>query len=188
MSIYSSSKSSSYPPPPPPSPPSSWMPATLTPPYSYHLLITHAPLHRAASRHISKICLVAMYRATVFCLLEMYISISSKPTSLIASSNGRYFHIPSSRRRCCFSIIHYATRWWNPPRVLQMRGGVFVGYGEDLSQLAKESYHCQGMAVRPKGTFSPWSYFLLRQPLTFSFRSPQADISGGVVSVEIHPG
>ena len=47
--------------------------------FFHHLLVTRFPIQYNASRNRSKIGLVPMYRETVSCRLEMYVSISSNP-------------------------------------------------------------------------------------------------------------
>ena len=77
--------------------------------FSYHHFTTHDPGRRSASRNRSRIGLVAMNFATVLFLLEVYVSISSKPDSRIASSNRGYFHIPSDRCFGWFPVVRLKT-------------------------------------------------------------------------------
>ena len=116
-----------YPPPTTPaatsgSPSSAAAPAKSNPSYSHHLFETRIPGLRTASSQRSRIGRVAMYCATVFCLLRMYASTSSKPASRITSPKGEYYHQATGRHRGCRPVIRQANLCWNPPRARPMRG------------------------------------------------------------------
>ena len=108
---------------PPPLPPSSPIPVIYINPCSHRLLVTSACGHHDASRDISKICLVDIYWANIFFLLEIYVSISSNPASLIASSNKGYCQPPLVHFRGYLLVIHHFTQWWNPPPGSSQCGG-----------------------------------------------------------------
>ena len=54
---------------------------------------------------------LAMYCATVFCRLEIYVLIPSIPAALVAPPKVGYSHIPSILRRGIFSKIRRAKLW-----------------------------------------------------------------------------
>ena len=66
----------------------------------HHRQDTLAPGLRAERSHSSRIVRIAIYCATVLCLLVMYLPTPSKPVSIISSSNDGYSQLltpPSSR-------------------------------------------------------------------------------------------
>ena len=95
-------------------------PAKYIPSLSHHLLVTRNTSLWSTSKQSSIIGRVAMYCATIFWRLDIYVSISSKPTSCIASFNRGYYQVPSYQRRGCFPDILRATLWWKPPAAAQL--------------------------------------------------------------------
>ena len=55
-----------------------------------------------------------MYCTTLFCHLEIYVSMYYIPSAIIMSPKGGYSHVPSARCRGIFPKIHRANLWWNP--------------------------------------------------------------------------
>ena len=55
---------------------------------------------------------VAIYCATMFCLLVVYFLIPSNPSSAIASSNSDYYKLSSPCLLACLVVSHCATLCW----------------------------------------------------------------------------
>ena len=65
--------------------------------------------------------LVAMHWATVFCLMEIHVYVSSILASRITSASEGYYQIPLACRQGFFPVIHLVNQWWKLPRVFLMR-------------------------------------------------------------------
>ena len=70
----------------------------------------------------SRIGRVAIYCATMFCLIVVYFPIPSKPASAIASSNGGYCQLPSPCLLGFLPASRHATLCWKPPRARSILG------------------------------------------------------------------
>ena len=105
-----------YPPPSPPSSPATWTPGNTRYSCYHHLFDSCDPGLLPISRHRSIMGQVYMYCVTIFCHMEIYISISSKTTSLIASPKGGYSHITSTCFCGIFSKIRLVTIWLKPTK------------------------------------------------------------------------
>ena len=97
---------------------------------SHHLRDTLAPSLQADGSQRPIIGCVAIYCASVFCLLMMYVLIPSNLDSSIASSNDRYSQLPPSRILGCLPVIHHATLCW---RILRARS--ILGVSTHVSAL-----------------------------------------------------
>ena len=98
-------------------PPSKYRPAC-----SHHRGDTFVPGLREDLSQRSIIGRVAIYRATVFCLLVMYLPILSKPDSTIASYNGGYSHLPPPCLLGCLPVIRRVDLCWKLPRARSTLG------------------------------------------------------------------
>ena len=74
---------------------------------SHHLWDTLSPGLQADRSQRYIIVRVAIYCATVFYLLVMYVPIPSKHASTIASSNDGYSQIPPPRLLGCLHMSHH---------------------------------------------------------------------------------
>ena len=97
-------------------------PSRSRPSCSHHHQDTYSPslqTHRSQKFIISR---VAIYCATVFCLLVIYTRISSKTSSPITAVRRRYSHPPSCRRLGCLPVIRCTTLSQNLLRDCSTRG------------------------------------------------------------------
>ena len=79
-------------------------------------------LSTASHRSISD-C-IAIYRATVFYLRRMYVSIVSNPASALAASAEVYYHFQSSLLHGIRNVSHRYTWYWKTPQdPSRARGG-----------------------------------------------------------------
>ena len=76
---------------------------------SNHHRYTHAPSLQVDRSQRSIIRRVAIYCATVLCLLVMYVPNSSKPASTISSSKYGYSQLQSPRLSGCLQVSRWAT-------------------------------------------------------------------------------
>ena len=88
-----------------------------------HRQDTLTPGLRVDRSQSSRIGRVAIYCATVFCLLMMYLPIPSKPASTITSSKGGYYQLPPPQLRGCLPVSRHATLCWKLPRARSILGG-----------------------------------------------------------------
>ena len=75
----------------------------------HHRQDTLAPGLRAERSHSSRIVRIAIYCATVLCLLVMYFPTPSKPVSIISSSNDGYSQLLTPRLLGCLPLSRRAT-------------------------------------------------------------------------------
>ena len=88
----------------------------------HHRRDTLSPSFCVALSQRSRIDRVAMYCATVFCLLVMTFRIPSNPASLMASFRVGYAQYPSSLLRGCLHVIRSAAPCWNLSRARSILG------------------------------------------------------------------
>ena len=99
-------------------------PVRSIPACSHHHIptITSDPGVLSVPSHRCRSDCVAMNCATMLCLLQMYSSISSNPTSFLAAAVEVYSHFPYDRRCGSPSDKHHTTWSYNPPRTRPIWG------------------------------------------------------------------